>query len=412
MACQFDTELCSPRFGYPVKGNAGRGTYAPIAIILHKLPFTTSLAEFQLGGTYNPVNGAQSVHYLIDGSGTIVNLVNPDNVAWGLRNLQTSISQAISLFTAPVVDLQAIHIGYEETSSFSKLAGLICCLASLYNIDYANVFTIAQLDFWQYTQDCDLELPLLLAEALEDCSGIDILPDPPASVVPQCCIDNSELIASLSATISALEVRVDTLEDTVSNLQDTSAAVDSLTTLVNSLQDIIALQQVKLNVINDSFLNIIQKVNAHQACIDKMCPAPICIDPHYVCSAMQPNINNAIPLTFCTKLSDYTPPIINTAAYSNIIAPRTGNWYITLNLNYAATSSCNGAKILVELVDCNGLRTLLHEETILSSTLTPTIEIAEVITLTGNCATRIEWSSTSAFISNLVYSEIYLTPLP
>ena len=412
MACQFDTEICSPRYGYPVKGNAGRGTYAPLAIILHKLPFTFSLADFQTTSSYNPVNGAQSVHYLIDGSGVIVNLVNPDNVAWGLRGLQTSDSQAIALFTAPVVDLQAIHIGYEDTTSFVKMAGLICCLASTYNIDYANIYMVAQLDFWQYNQDCDLELPLLLSEALEDCSGIDILPDPPVPIVPQCCTDNTELINALALNISTLEARVTTLETTVGSLEDTSTAVDNLNILVGSLQDTIALQQAKLITISNSFLNIIQKVNAHQACIDKMCPAPICVDPHYVCSVLQPNINNAVPLTFCTRLSDYTPPIINNAAYSNIIAPRTGDWYLKLNLNYEASSACNGAKIKVELVDCNGIRTLLHEETISSSTLTPSVHIAEVVTIAGNCATRIEWSSTSAFITNLVYSEIYLTPLP
>lgn len=375
MACAQNfplTELCTKRFGNPVKGSAGRGNYTPFYIVLHKLSvgMTDYDLEMQVDIPSSTVyqSTPKSVHYLVNGYGAIHQYVKTNDVAWGFNGIVNPSISIPSGITSSNIDNIAIHIAWTSdgmtTEGIRAVQELVCCLALEYNVppDLVHIIPAYYID----DRYVNLQhLPLDFVESVSTCvtnGGVK----PPTNefvTVPglvllkleECCKKNKEDILALSARLDDYDAWKPTVE---ARLVDLQGQIDTLNGSIGAISSAIPM-------INSAIAGLTTTISDIKACVRKICPEFCddlsCDDIHYQLSGMQLiTPHQPVRINFQNKISDSIPNSVITGSLwtAHLTCPCVRK--VTVVARLALSNWCAGRKAWIDMIDCNG-RTRISE---------------------------------------------------
>lgn len=363
LSCFPSSEICSPRYGLPVKGSDGRqGFVAPVAFVIHELPMSARdyvvEAQRDIPASALYTNYPRSVHAVFNAQGAAVLMVDPANTAWGLNAPITPDAAA-----APIValnplypDAAVIHLAFEAggmtEAAVRAMARAICCMAEQFNITVSSATVLAAIQFSPAQDQIAMVPGDLLARAIS-CDDPYNPPTPQDPDLVRCCAENTAAIAALEARIAALEASDASQNTAITALLNQIIVLQGQIGLIGTVQaEVTAIQQI---------------LDAHQECIDCVCPpdaaAPII---HYQCAQLQAVTANNTPrrIDFCKKVSDYSPEKVVTGALWKAVLDDSCNWRVNALVRIALRDYCPGKYVRMDLVTCSGRFTIAQVNTV------------------------------------------------
>lgn len=340
-------EGCTPRY------TSGRETFSkPAAIVLVALEHNTEQYATMVNtpiARWYPTTYPKSVHYVVSANGAVTRYVGDQDTAWGIDELHNPAWPGVQAATDPAA--QFLFVGLEwggllTNSSKAALARLICCLATEHHLvmDETTIIVARDLDdridtLWSVPDN-------LIALAISECLGGMATHD-----LVRCCEDNTAAIEALDGRVTDLEGQLEALTDTGGPLDDLNDRVLALELAVASLTGRVLALEGQQAGIAGQFAALGDIVNAHQVCIDRVCPPP----SHYEAieyyatnagfTALAPNW-----LNLQIKVSDTVPASVTVgpAWVASVSAP--GTYTIQARVRFAVGNWCVGKQAWLDLV--------------------------------------------------------------
>lgn len=432
MNCNFNFsifDVCTKRFGIPVKGRDGRGNCAIKGIVLHKvrLPYAEYLAEMQrdIPSSFiftDPVY-PRSVHYLFDEFGNAVRAVVDENPAWGLNNLLFPTQRALNLIVNQAYpDLSLLHIAIDSAgftqNSISNIAKLICCLCIEYGIP-ADADHI--VDAVEFNEDEDYlgGVPLQLFQLVTSCiqaggnqSPQDPIPAGLAQTILElraCCADKETKITALTQRVAVLETQATQAQTDITNLLGRVFALESNQLPTTALPAIYA----QINTLTQAVEKL--KVCASKVCGDE-CPPTTCRNIHYRIDREEqyqlipPLVNTWLFANGSTKIDDSVPPqVLNSALWTAQLSCSCA-WKISISVHIQMRDWCASKEIWIDMVtDTGRFRIATSQQT--GGLDAPTLTGSTVLVVPPDANVHFEIASNDNRMAQIIvdYADVQIT---
>lgn len=297
----------------------------------------------------------KSVHYVVDHNGHTYNIVDTAHTAWGIDDFDNA---SYPLSQAGCGNSQYIYIGLEDADNLSdiqyaKLVDLVCCIAIEHNIAINRLHIITEADLHPGIAEIT-ELPNLLLGDVNACvlnGGLEPLPnigdlEDRIEELEECCETATSAIAALETLTDGLPQRITVLE----------ARVTELEALETDSQNRIDVLEGQISGMTNQILAIMNILQEHQICIDKVCPKPNnCLPITYSLEPRQSMLltpNVPVWVNFPNKIEDTVTDSVLTGPLWTATLTCECNYAITVTVGLEPSEYCAGKEVWLDVVAC------------------------------------------------------------
>lgn len=351
---------------FPTKTRPG----SPTVIVIHytALDYSTVInRQLTTSSRSTDYNDATGYHYVISGSGLIVEMIPSLVQVPNLHsyNDETWANKPSSGNGATNPDEIAIHVILCNmalpsteigTTQYLSLVRLLCCLVSAYDTtispDSGRIILPNEIDI-DLTDDYDgTSLPEDLFTDISTCvsGGVG---SGGGSGSASCCADNEDLIVALTGRVTELEGNVETLTSDLATLETLVGTIDAWKTATTAT---LATVQTQVASVSEQVDDNAEYLGSIKSCLDTVCPNVMpCGEIAYGLAVPEnhqlviPNINRRI--NFAEEISDLIPKAVRVGPLwrANL---NQGNYTLEVTAQLASAAYAAGKKVWLELVYC------------------------------------------------------------